>query len=41
MFYYLMTPILSYNYILIAAAVIPAIWLMRIVYSSDHLEPKK
>ena len=40
MFYYLMTPILSYNYILIAAAVIPAIWLMRIVYSSDHLEPE-
>ncbi len=38
MFYYLMTPILSYNYILIAAAVIPAIFLMYRVYKSDHLD---
>ena len=38
MFYYLMTPILTYNYILIAAAVIPAIFLMVRVYQSDHLD---
>ncbi len=38
MFYYLLTPIITYNYILIAAAVIPAIWLMIKVYQSDHLE---
>ena len=38
MFYYLMTPILTYNYILIAAAVIPAIFLMVRLYQSDHLD---
>lgn len=38
MFYYLVTPIVYYNYILIAAAVIPAIALMIRVYQSDHLE---
>ena len=38
MFYYLVTPIVYYNYILIAAAVIPAIVLMIRVYQSDHLE---
>ena len=38
MFYYLLTPIMSYNYILIAAAVIPALFLMARVYKSDHLE---
>ena len=38
MFYYLVTPIVYYNYILIAAAVIPAIVLMIRVYKSDHLE---
>lgn len=38
MFYYLMTPILTYNYLLIAAAVIPAVFLMVRVYQSDHLD---
>lgn len=38
MFYYLMTPILTYNYLLIAAAVIPAVFLMVRVYESDHLD---
>ena len=38
MFYYLVTPIVYYNYLLIAAAVIPAIFLMIRVYKSDHLE---
>ena len=38
MFYYLLPPILTYNYILIAAAVIPAVWLMIRVYQSDRLE---
>ena len=38
MFYFLLTPILTYNYILIAAAVIPAIFLMIKVYRSDRLE---
>ncbi|MBR6089834.1 MAG: PrsW family intramembrane metalloprotease, partial [Anaerolineaceae bacterium] len=40
MFYYLLTPILTYNYILIAAAVIPALFLMIKVYQADHLEPE-
>ena len=38
MFYYLVAPVLSYNFILIAAAVIPAIFLMVKVYKSDRLE---
>ncbi len=38
MFYYLVSPIVYYNYILIAAAVIPAVALMVRVYQSDHLE---
>ena len=38
MFYYLLTPIVYYNYILIAAAAIPAIALMVRVYQADHME---
>ena len=38
MFYYLVRPIVYYNFILIAAAVIPAIALMIRVYQADHLE---
>lgn len=38
MFYFLLTPILTYNFILIAAAVIPAIFLMVRVYRADRLE---
>ena len=38
MFYYLLSRILTYNYILIAAAVIPAAFLMVRVYQSDLLE---
>lgn len=38
MFYYLIQPILFYNYILIIAAVVPAVFLMRKVYVSDRLE---
>ena len=38
MFYFLLTPILTYNFILVAAAVIPAIILMVKVYNSDRLE---
>ena len=38
MFYFLLTPILVYNGILIAAAVIPALILMVKVYRSDRLE---
>lgn len=38
MFYYLVRPIIYYNYLLIAAAVIPAVFLMIRVYESDHLE---
>ena len=38
MFYYLIQPIVTYNGILIAAAVIPAIFLMIKVYRSDRLE---
>ena len=40
MFYYLAAPLLSYNFILIAAAVIPAVILMVKVYRSDRLEPE-
>ena len=38
MFYFLLAPVLSYNFILIAAAVIPAIFLMIKAYNSDRLE---
>ena len=38
MFYYLVKPIVYYNVILIAAAVIPAIALMIHVYQADHIE---
>ena len=38
MFYYLLAPILTYNFILVAAAVIPAVFLMAKVYRSDRLE---
>ena len=37
-FYFLFAPILTYNIILVAAAVIPAIVLMVKVYQSDRLE---
>ena len=38
MFYYLAAPIAVYNIILIAAAVIPAVFLMVKVYKSDQLD---
>ena len=38
MFYFLLSSLVSYNGILIAAAVVPAIFLMVKVYQSDHLE---
>lgn len=38
MFYYLIQPIMTYNLILIAAAIIPAVFLMIKVYKSDRLE---
>ena len=38
MFYFLMKPLITYNFILIAAAVIPAVFLMIRVYRSDRLE---
>ena len=38
MFYFLIAPILTWHYILITAAIIPAVFLMRKVYQSDHLE---
>ena len=38
MFHYLIQPIMTYNFILIAAAVIPAVFLMVKVYRSDRLE---
>ena len=40
MFYFLLSPILTYNFILIAAAVIPAVFLMLKAYRSDRLEPE-
>ena len=40
MFYFLLAPTLTYHWILIAAAVIPAIFLMVKVYRSDKLEPE-
>ena len=38
MFYFLMPGLMTYNVILIAAAVIPAVFLMGKVYRSDRLE---
>ena len=38
MFYFLAAPYLVYNGVLIAAAVIPAIFLMVKVYRADRLE---
>ena len=38
MFYFLLSPIMTYNFLLIAAAVIPAILLMLKVYRMDRLE---
>ena len=38
MFYFLVSPYLTYNAILIAAAVIPAVFLLIRVYRSDRLE---
>lgn len=38
MFYFLLAPILSWNLILILAAVIPAVFLMVKVYKSDKME---
>lgn len=40
MFYYLFNPYLAYDLILVAAAVIPAVFLMVRVYKLDHLEPE-
>ena len=40
MFYFLLAPLLSYNLLLIAMAVIPAVFLMIQVYRSDRLEPE-
>lgn len=38
MFYYMILPSLTYHWLLIAAAVIPAVFLMIKVYRSDRLE---
>ncbi len=38
MFYFLLPALISYNFILVAAAVIPAVFLMLRVYKSDRLE---
>ena len=38
MFYFLIAPYLSYNIILIVAAIVPAIYLLIKVYRSDRLE---
>lgn len=40
MFYFFLAPILVYNWILILAAVIPAVILLVKVYRSDRLEPE-
>ena len=41
MFYFLLSPILTYNILLIAAAIIPAVILMIWVYKSDRLERER
>ena len=38
MFYFLLPSIMTYNFILLAAAVVPAVFLMVKVYRSDRLE---
>lgn len=38
MFYFILSTILTYNWLLVAAAVIPAIFLMVKVYQSDRME---
>ena len=38
MFYFLLSTLMSYNIILVAAAVVPAVFLMIRVYRSDRLE---
>ena len=38
MFYFLLPTLMTYNFILVAAAVIPAVFLMVKVYRSDRLE---
>ena len=38
MFYFLLEPIMMYNWILILSAVIPAVFLMVKVYRSDRIE---
>ena len=38
MFYFLLEPIMMYNWLLILAAVIPAVFLMVKVYRSDRIE---
>ncbi len=38
MFYFLLAPVLTYHWILIIAAIIPAVFLMLKVYRSDRLE---
>lgn len=40
MFFWMLRPVLAYNWILIAAAVIPAVFLLVKVYRSDRLEPE-
>lgn len=40
MFFFFLEPILIYNWLLILAATIPAIFLMVKVYQSDRLEPE-
>lgn len=40
MFFFFLEPVLIYNWLLILAAVIPAIFLMIKVYQSDRLEPE-
>ena len=40
MFYFLLTPYLTYHFILIAAAVIPAVFLMLRVWRADRLAPE-
>lgn len=38
MFYFILEPIMMYNWILILAAVIPAVFLMIKVYRADRME---
>ena len=38
MFYFFLAPLLSYHWLLIIAAIVPAVFLMIKVYRSDRLE---